>query len=150
MTIDRSNLFRRSLNGQSGQSLIESAICIPVLLILFFCFMETCLLFYTKDMISEAAREGTRYAMFRGSGCKKADGTSCTLGATDINAYVKNLGWPNIAGGVMTPNTTYPDGVETSPHPVQVTVTYKFPIIMPLVPNNAWTLTSTSVMTILE
>jgi hypothetical protein len=113
-------------------------------------------------MVSESAREGTQYAMFRSSTCKTfisgvpgASG-SCAAANTDVQTYVSNLGWPNLAGGTMgTPSVTYltpagAAGTNTVGDNVKVTVTYTFPIFMPFVPASAWTLSSTSVMTIIN
>jgi Flp pilus assembly protein TadG len=147
--------------SEDAQSLIESAIALPVLLGLLFCFMEACLAFYTKDMISESAREGARYAMLRSGTCTPSTGGvpgtvgSCAATADDVNTYVSGLGWPNIAGGTMTPSTTY---ITVSPNNpgnivgnyVQVTVTYTFPIFMPFVPTNSLSMTSTSEMYIMR
>ena len=148
--------------GENGQSMIETAVSLPVLFLLLFCFMEVCLAFYTKDMISESAREGTQYAMFRSSTCTSyVNGTTGTCEAKDtaVKTYVANLGWPNLAGGSMgtsnvsvvyLTNTGATGGTNTVGDEVQVTVTYAFPIILPFVPKGGLTLSSTSTMTILN
>jgi Flp pilus assembly protein TadG len=148
--------------SENGQALIESAFALPVLFGLLFCFMEVCLAFYTKDMVCESAREGTQYAMFHSSNCKTFIGGtagasgSCAQTQAQVATYIQNLGWPNLAGGTMaTPTVTY---ITFPPfaagnivgNEVQVTVTYTFPIFMPFVPTSAWTLSSTSVMTIIN
>jgi Flp pilus assembly protein TadG len=144
--------------GEDGQTLIEMAVSLPILFALIFCFMELCLAFYTYDMISEAAREGAQYAMVRSINCvtnNSSGSVSCTATSTQVNTYVKNLGWPNIAGGTIAPATTY---IQVSPNAagnipgnyVNVTVTYVFPIKMPFVPTKALTLTSSSQMYIIQ
>jgi Flp pilus assembly protein TadG len=144
--------------GEDGQTLIEMAVSLPILFALIFCFMELCLAFYTYDMISEAAREGAQYAMVRGSNCttnNSGASVPCTVTSTQVNTYVKNLSWPNIAGGTLTPATTY---IQVAPNLagnyagnyVNVTVTYVFPMKMPLVPTKSWTLTSSSQMYIIQ
>jgi Flp pilus assembly protein TadG len=144
--------------GEDGQTLIEMAITLPIMFALIFCFMELCLVFYTYDMISESAREGAQYAMLRSTDCVTNNaGVSvpCTATSTQVNTYVSHLGWPNIAGGTITPATTY---VQVSPNAagnipgnyVNVAVTYVFPIKMPLVPKNSITLTSSSQMYIIQ
>jgi hypothetical protein len=50
----------------------------------------------------------------------------------------------------MSVATTYPNGNEAVGSTVQVKVTYVFPITMPFVPKNSITMTSTSVMYILQ
>jgi Flp pilus assembly protein TadG len=137
-------------HGEQGSALIEMTVSFTALFALFFCFMEICLALYSQHMISENAREGARYAMVHGASCKTSSGASCTLTATQVNTFVSGLAWPNVAGGTVTPNTTYPDGDEAVGHHVQVQVTYTFKVTMPLVPKNTLTLTSTSKEPILQ
>jgi Flp pilus assembly protein TadG len=136
--------------GEDGSSLVEMALSYSVLFILLFCIMETCLAFYSQHMISEAARGGARYAMVHGSSCTTSTGSSCTLTSAQINTYVSGLVWPNIAGGTMSANTTYPNGNENVGSEVQVQVTYTFKVTMPFVPKDTITLTSTSKVPILR
>jgi Flp pilus assembly protein TadG len=136
--------------GEEGSSLVEMALSYSVLFILLFCIMETCLAFYSQHMISEAARGGARYAMVHGSSCTTSTGASCTLTSAQINAFVTGLVWPNIAGGTMSANTTYPNGNENVGSEVQVQVTYTFKVTMPFVPKDTITLTSTSKVPILR
>ena len=112
--------------------------------------MELCLAFYTHSLISEFAREGTRYAMVRGAGCPNTTAPTCEVTAAQVNSYVSALSYPNIAGGTLTVATTYPQGNESVGSTVQVKVTYVFKITMPLVPKNAFTMTSTSKMNIIQ
>ena len=132
------------LQDDDGSGLIELAVTLPALFGLFFCFMEMCLAFYSYDMISESAREGTRYAMVRGASCPTSSNPTCEVTATQVNTHVSGLGWPNVAGGTMTVNTTYPSGNEAVGSLVQVKVTYVFAIKMPLVPKSSLTMNSTS------
>ena len=98
---------RDAAGGEVGSALIETAASLPVLFVLIFCFMELCMAFYSYDMISESAREGTRYAMLLSSTCTNSSGGSCTATAAQVNSYVSGLGWANLAGGTMTVSTTY-------------------------------------------
>jgi hypothetical protein len=112
--------------------------------------MELCLAFYSYDLISECAREGTRYAMVRGATCPTAASPTCEATAAQVNTYVSSISLPNLGGGTMTVDTTYPDGNESVGSRVQVKVTYAFPIQMPFVPKKALSMTSTSVMYIVQ
>jgi Flp pilus assembly protein TadG len=136
--------------GEDGSALIELAVTLPALFALLFCFMEMCLAFYSYDMISDAARQGTRYAMFRGTSCTTASGSSCTVTATQVNTFVSGLSTPNSAAGTISVNTTFPSGNEATGSLVKVQVTYTFPIKMPFVPSNSLTLVSTSETTIVD
>ena len=151
-----------TVQQQSGQTLIEFAISLGVLLTAVFTLIELCLVFYTWSTISECAREGTRYAIVRGSTCvtngTSGAGASCTATASSINTYVSSLGYPNAGGGAMTVNTTYSsDGTtftttgNNSPNNmVRVQITYPFPVKLPFVPRNALTLKAQSQMTIIQ
>jgi Flp pilus assembly protein TadG len=136
--------------GEDGGTLIETTLALPVLLGVIFCFMEVCTAFYSYNMISEAAREGTRYAMMHGATCPTSTSPTCEATASQVNAYVSGLNWVTANGGTMTVNTTYPDGNETPGSRVQVQVTYVLPINMPFVPRAAMTMHSTSLAYILQ
>jgi len=136
--------------GEEGSSLVEFAISIPVLLTFFFGLIQVCIATYTRGAISECAREGTRYAMVHGSSCETAANASCTLTASAINTYVSSESWPNLGGGTMNVNTTYPDGNENPGSRVQVAVTYAYPFRIPWIPTSTLTMSSTSVMYIVQ
>ncbi len=137
----RGNLVR----SETGSSLVEFAICCPVLFGFVFGLMQVSLAFYTHEYISELAREGTRWAMVRGSGC-----SGCTASTSSVEAYVSSIGLPNLAGGKMHVVASYPDGNETAPDPVEVTVTYIFPYKIPFVTSSNLTMTSRSEMPIVQ
>jgi len=107
-------------------------------------------LFYSYSMISELAREGSRYAMVRGTSCVTSGQASCTASASAINAYVAGVGYPNLAGGVMTVSTTYPDGTSAAGNRVKVGIQYVFPVRMPFLPPNPITLNTSSTMYIVQ
>jgi Flp pilus assembly protein TadG len=135
---------------ERGQSLVEFAITFSILMGFVFAFIEVCLAFYTLCMISESAREGSRYAAMHGSACQTAASASCTASAAAINTYVAQLGYPNLGSGTMTVNTTFPDGSQAAGNHVTVAITYLFPITLAFVPRKAWTMTTSSTMTILQ
>jgi Flp pilus assembly protein TadG len=141
-----------------GGSLIEFAVTLPVLFGLIFCFMETCMALYTYEMISNSARQGTRYAMVRGAACPSATNPTCEVTAAQVNTYVSGLGWPNVGGGQVTPTTCYfssgnscsSSGSESPGSTVQVTVSYTFQVTMPFVPKQSITMSSTAKATIIQ
>lgn len=135
---------------EDGGSMIEFAITLPTLFALIFCFIEMCLMLYTYQMISEAARQGTRYAMVRGASCPTTANPTCEVNAAAVNTYVSGLSWPNVGGGTVSPVTTYPDGDEAVGHHVQVKVSYTFHLVLPFVPNTSFALSSTSKTTIVQ
>ena len=156
------NLLRTAARDNSGQSMVEFAVTLSVFLTAIFTLIEICLIFYTYSTISECAREGTRYAIVRGSTCVTGGttgaGASCTATASAINSYVSSIGYPNVGGGTMSVNTTYSaDGINYSTtgnnaptDMVRVKITYVFPVKLPFVPRNSLTLSAQSQLTILQ
>ena len=136
--------------SQDGQALVEFAISFSVLVSFFFAFIGVCLIFYSYNMISESAREGTRYASLHGSTCVTAAQASCTASASSVNTFITSTGWPNLGGGTMTPSTSYPDGNENPGSRVLVNVRYVFPVNLPFVPQSSISMTSTSEMYIVQ
>jgi Flp pilus assembly protein TadG len=137
-------------SDEEGSSLVEFALSVPVLLTFFFGLIQVCIATYTRSALSECAREGTRYAMVHGSTCETPSNTSCTVTASAMNTYVSSSTWPNVGGGTMTVSTTYPDGNENPGSRVQITVTYASPFRVPMIPASTLTMSSTSVMYIVQ
>jgi Flp pilus assembly protein TadG len=141
---------RRTVLRENGQSLVEFALTFSILMTFVFALIELCLAFYTKGMISESAREGTRYAIVRGSTCLNSSQVSCTTSVASIRSYVLGLGLPNLAGGSMTVTPSFPDINQNPGSRVKVDITYSFPIKLPLVPQHSLSLESYSVMYIIQ
>ena len=149
---------RRALREEGGATLIEFAITISVALTLVFVIMQLCLALYMYGMISETAREATRWAIVRGSTCVTGSGTSCTTTTTAITNYAKGLGFPNVGGGTLVVTPTYPDtnpvgGGANCQAPgcrVKVAISYTVAISLPFVPRNSIPLQTSSEMYILQ
>jgi Flp pilus assembly protein TadG len=142
--------IRRGSKNERGQAIIEVALALPIIAAFTLVMIEVCLAFYSYCMISESAREGTRYAIVRGSACQTSTGVSCTASAATINNVVTNLGWPNLGNGKLSANTTYPDLNENTGSRVQVVVSYTFPYNIPFAPKGTIHMSSTSVMYIVQ
>lgn len=136
-------------HGESGGSMIEFALSFSALMTFVFCLMEMCIALYSYGLISESARETSRYAIVHGSTCLTGSSTSCTASATTISTYAKNLGLPNIGGGTLNVTTRFvPDNTPGSV--VIVSIQYTMPIKMPFVPTRSLSMTSASQMYILQ
>jgi Flp pilus assembly protein TadG len=143
--------------GEHGATLVETALSLTILLTLLMGLMNLSLLLFSFHYIAEAAREGTRYAIVRGSACS---GLSHCPNATqtDISNYIKGLGFPGINPAALTVTATWPTtGASCTPsltpcnnpgNLVKVTVLYQFPFSLPFVPSRLLNLTSTSQMVI--
>jgi Flp pilus assembly protein TadG len=136
--------------SEEGGALVEFALTVPILLTFFFGLIEVSMALYMHQVLSECAREGTRYAMVRGSTCVNGSGTSCTTTAASVNSYVSGLTWPNIGGAPIIVSTTFPDGNESPGSRVQVYVTYAFPYRVPFIPPTTLNMSSTSVTYIVQ
>jgi Flp pilus assembly protein TadG len=146
-------------NAERGASMVEFAFAATLLLLLLFGIIEFGRVLYTYHTVSNAARIGSRWAMVRGSGCSVLD--HCGATSADISAYVLSV-VPMVDANTMTvtaswttttnPNddctATDPGGNNGTGHIVCVTVSYPFNFAVPMVSQNALTLSSTSRMAI--
>jgi Flp pilus assembly protein TadG len=153
---------RRSPFGEQGSALVELALSCSIVCGMLFGLILMCYALYAYDFVSEAAREGTRWAIVRGStSCTNTPNlTNCNAATSDITNYVEGLGYPGIdSTDKMTVTTTYwtPSGAActtgTCNAPlnfVQVEVTYAFPLNIPFLPSSTLNIHSTSRMAIAQ
>lgn len=151
--------------GDAGQALVEFALIFPVLSAMIFGVFEFAIAFYTYHYVSYAAREGTRYAIVRGSlSCTdSATMPGCNATADQISTYVKGFGYPGINPASTTVNTTWlsptaganPTWSACTVAPcnapgnlVQVQVNYAFPLGIPFWGSSTINISSTSQMVI--
>jgi Flp pilus assembly protein TadG len=148
--------WRRGARNEHGSALVEMAVATVVLLTLLFGILEISLALYTYHFVSEAAREGTRYAIVRGSSCGGSFSTACPASSDDIQTYVQNLAYPGINPTAMTVTTAwsaYPAGgacgsCNNPGNQVQVTVNYQYLLSIPFVPSQTLNMSSSSEMVI--
>jgi Flp pilus assembly protein TadG len=125
---------RRNLSGEQGAELVEFALVFVALLMFLFAIMGFGHALYAYHFVSNAAREGTRYAMVRGSACKPS-GPACPAGQDDISDYIANNAPPGIDKSALTVTTTWtPDKNPGSV--VKVQVQYNFRFIFPFLPTS--------------
>jgi Flp pilus assembly protein TadG len=145
------------VRSEDGQAAVEFGLGASVLMMVLIGAMKMCLGIYTYHFIAEAAREGTRYAMVRGTSCNSISPglSACPASTDDIANYVKGLGYPGIDASKMSVSTTYmtyPAGISTSAatpgNVVALTVQYQFPLSIPFMTNKTYTMQSTSKMVI--
>lgn len=169
---DASNLSGVMASASFGYSCSDSstfnALSISIFLMVLFAVFDLSIAFYTYHYVSDAAREGTRYAMVRGSACSSQSHTTpCPVTSDEIASYVENLEYPGIdAGDFMTVTSTWlsqgsPSGTgntwtacgttaacKVHGNQVQVTVSYAFPLDIPLWKLESLSISSTSSMVI--
>lgn len=160
---------------------MEFALIFLMMMSMMLGIIDFCRVAYTYHFVSNAAREATRYAAVRGSTCNADSSCSqatpdtgpASSGNTVIQDYVTSIvpegldptqvtttpNWPVQANGPAICNTAVAGiGPATANYPgctVQVTVSYNFSFIFPLVykvfsSNGTITLSSTSEMIIVH
>ncbi|MGB7189960.1 MAG: TadE/TadG family type IV pilus assembly protein [Acidobacteriaceae bacterium] len=149
--------------------MVETAISIAILLTLLVGIMEAGLAVYSYHFISNAAREGTRYAIVRGGtwsqppwnagDCAAYSNSGCIASEQNVEDYVTSLAFPGINPNniTVTPTTYSISGgtkcgsyisCNAAGDVVQVKVQYAFPFSVPFVPQSTLTMSSTSQMVI--
>jgi Flp pilus assembly protein TadG len=160
----------RGLGGADGSTLVETAVCFLIYMMMVIGIMEVCLLFYAYNFVSEAAREGARWAIVRGStSCTNTPGlASCDASAATIQSYVLGLNYPGLSSANMSVNVSYETAVSSgSPatttwtacssgtcnapgNAVNVQVIYAFPLAVPGLRLTALNLSENSQMVIAQ
>lgn len=86
------------IGGDEGATLVETTFAMVIVFMLLFGVLDFSLAFYTYHYVSDAAREGARYASVRGSDCSKNMGGApptafnCNATESQIATYVTHLG----------------------------------------------------------
>lgn len=161
-------LVGRALRDEQGANLVESALTLALFFTVFFGVIEFSWAYYAYHYMADAAREGSRYAMVRGSySCSNTPVLpNCGASAAEIGTYVKDLGYPGIDPAKITVTvttlaasksggtTTWSDCGDMScnqpGNQVQVTASYAFPLNIPFWSNGTLNLSSTSKMVIAQ
>jgi Flp pilus assembly protein TadG len=114
----------------SGSILLEFSFSVWTLFLLTFLIFEFCMTIYTYSVLTNAAREGVRYAIVHGtdnsscsgpsSGCGDGDGDNVTA---VVNRYA-GISFHDISAMTVTPS--WPDGTSTPSSRVVVTITYAY------------------------
>ena len=146
-----------------GSALVEFAVCSTILLSLTFGILTSCLALYCYHFISDAAREGTRYAIVRGSSCSTNGNftSDCPIASSAaVQTYLRSLTLPGIPSSYLTSTTTWSvDGTHWSSAPtnynapgdiVKVTVNYSLPLAIPFVSTRTLSMSSTAQMIIAD
>jgi Flp pilus assembly protein TadG len=153
---------KKFLPGEHGQSLVEVAVSLSVLMMMILGVIEGSWLLYTYHYLSYAARQGSRYAMVRGSACDPSNGMDNCPNATSnqIQAYVRNVHFPGVDPnqvGVTVNWSAGPQSGGTCASPCQdpgdqvsVQATYPFPLSIPFIPASRINMTSTSEVVIAQ
>jgi len=141
-------------HSERGTTLLEFALIVIVLFMLIFGIIDFSRALSAYHFVANAAREGSRYASVRGADCTDPPITDC--GATKTQTTLQqNLGTEAAGSGMdssqLTVTTPTYGGSNTCPSIgdapgclVNVTVTYKFSFVFPLLPVKPVTMSSSA------
>lgn len=148
------------VRSEQGSSIVEFAMVAVILFTVVFGVMAIGLALYSYNVVSEAAREGTRFAIVRGASCTGfPSACPAATDGTDTQTYIRSLGFPGINPNNLHAVSVYSAttaGTTCSPstlcnnpgNQVQVTVTYTFPVVIPFVPAQTLSMSNTAEMVI--
>ena len=120
----------RLFTEQCGSILIEFALSVWTLFLLTFLIFEFCMTIYTYSVLSNAAREGVRYAIVHGTDSGSCSGPSSGCGDTagnNVKTLVRgyaSVSFHDLTGMTVTPS--WPDGRSTPSSRVKVTISYPY------------------------
>ncbi len=103
---------------QRGQTTIEMALMVIIVLTVVFWIFEICNLIYTYTVISDAAHEGVRYAVVH---------TGVVANDPNVQARVQTFAGMSMHNvSAISTSVSFPDGSNTPPNRVRVTVSYAY------------------------
>jgi len=151
---------KKLIFSDQGQTIVESALSLGLLLIMTLGLIEGALMLTTYHYLSYAARLGSRYAIVRGSQCTGFT-TACPAVTSDVTTYVKSIPFIGVDPTQLTVNTTWgapPTGSSCATAACndpgdQVTVTVTYPLsgfTVPLIPAFSGNMHSSSTMVIAQ
>jgi len=111
----------KSIRNEKGQSLVEFAILLPVLLLLLMGILEFGLMLNSYLTINNSAREGARLGIVAGSNI-------------EIKQLINNIS-PNLDSKYLVINVTPPEGNRKSGDTLKVEVIYNYHVIIPIISN---------------
>jgi len=131
--------LRKILKSNRGVAAVEMALILPLLLVMLFGIIEFGAVLYNKAVITNASREGARFAagFYTNPENATAQRPSCDDIRTYVTTYVQkhflNFKSPNPQAITVTCPATTPTGYAGYVDTVSIDYTYDFLILGPLV-----------------
>lgn len=130
-----------------AQNMVEFVLVSPVFFFIFFAVIEGGWALYNQSEITNASRDGARYAAVHGTASQNiTDATAIAayvVSTSDVKtAIVQRLAISNKSTIVVT--VSRPDGDMVPGHHVKVTVTYHYTPLIGYIFNTSFTLSSSS------
>jgi len=125
----------KRIKCQKGAAVVEFALIVPLLIVIVFGIIEFSLLFFDKQVITNASREGARYGILWGSSSPDVAEGLARFHNSEITAKVDEYAASHLVtfGASITPVTTITRTGDTSGNALTVTVTYNYDFL--LLPN---------------
>jgi Flp pilus assembly protein TadG len=111
---------RKQGKGQEGQAIVEFTLIATLLIVLLLAIAQFGIIWSNYVSVTQAAREGARRAVVKGSEGQAAMVTHADQGARQSAA--------NLNQSTMTVTTTAPNGTWNAGDPITVTVTYPYSV----------------------
>jgi len=112
------------MRRERGQAVIEFALTIGFLVILMVSMLELTLFMYNYAVLTDAAKEGVRYAMVHGSSGSNPSGQGTSESVTSTVQAFLSASVHNVSNTSV--DVEYPDGSNNPGNRVQVTVSYPY------------------------
>jgi Flp pilus assembly protein TadG len=154
--VNGSRRLKRVRERERGNTLLEYAIVVIVLLMFLFGIIDFGRALYAYHFVANAAREGTRFAIVRGSSADCTGMAGCPADNDSIQDYVQNMatgiGLNNASSitAAIASETPANSGLTCTATPIQpgciaqVTVQYPFKFIFPFLPKATCRINSVS------
>ena len=119
--------FRWPNRKKRGATLVETALVLPVILVVMITIVEYSRYYYIQSVLFNSAREGARYGIVR---------PGDTAGITNAaRRYLVGLGEGNVNVAMSYPNPNNPSqcnpNLPTNGDPIRVTVSYRTRLLIP-------------------
>lgn len=159
--------LQRLLSEDSGAEIVEFALCVCVWIACVFAIFYGSFALYAAHFVANAAEDGARYAMVRGStwsgtSCSTTSTLECTATSDNIASYVSSTVPPGISAAKLHVSASWPGTMSTgstcdndngnnSPNClVEVDVSYTFSFPLPFLTQQTIPMASSSQITIAQ
>ncbi|NCO40166.1 MAG: pilus assembly protein TadG [Armatimonadetes bacterium CG_4_10_14_3_um_filter_66_18] len=122
------NCFQRpSRRSRRGQAAVETALVLPLFLVVIMGIIEASRAMYTYSVVSNAAREGARYGIMHPTWTD----SNANPDPDNIEARARQF-TVGLDSAQLTIATSLPDGASTKGNRIRVAAAYSFRMILPL------------------
>lgn len=95
----------KRLRCDKGATVVEFAVSSTILFLFLFGIFAFSIALYSYNFVSNMAREGSRYAMVRGTSCVGL--SDCNITSAQLQTYVRSFQYPGIDTSKLTATRTF-------------------------------------------